>query len=511
MPSCGSCHERTTLLRTPSRFLFLFCAVILLPCRMYGQSCPITIIGANPRAAASMPSGSIAPFLRIMYQNNSPFTIVRFVFQVHFPGALGEFQSSYPLNPGMTNKSTWSDAAFIKSTGDALDLDVRIVRVEFSTGTNWIDDGSHACSRSFDRRHVQSADDAPETHRPEVSGGQASFSVARSSSLLVPATENGLGSIPVFPQEQRVSLPASTIVRVSSEDVSVTSFLSSLPVDPMPISARTFAPVCPVVANYLDLGGNGRLYTSLMDHTRKTVKMAQFTVRVGGMRQTLQMATPLTPGKSADTTWQTSPALLWTEPVFLQLDRVTYADSSVWADPGKDQCITAAQPSVESRPAEEPKHEVDSLPVIVTGVIPFEPGNHGTTSKAPTVGVKSPQPPAVPTLRAPAASTSPSPKVSPAKSVALREDASPQAFRENVPLIKENKASLCTITTSPAGGQVTLDGKRLGSAPLVFIMVKTGKPRELDITLDGYKSVHSSYSPNGQTIPVDVHFSPAAQ
>jgi hypothetical protein len=440
---------------------------------------------------------------------------------VRFPGALGEFQSTFPLPPGASNKSTWSDAAFIGPGGDDSNPDVRLVRVEFSTKTIWIDDGSHRCSHISSKAPSMTA--ASTLAQPVLEP----TTTAKPSSLLVPETGNGLSRIPAFPQTQRITLSAATIVPVEIESYKLKALLPLNPVEAAPIAGLIFTPLCPITAGYLDLGGGGRLYTALLNQSNKTMKTAEFTIRTGGLRQALNRTTTLAPGKSIAATWQTTPALTWAEPTFLQLDRVVYSDSSVWADAGHGACVTAARPDVNSMPASESSAPPNDLPVIVTGVVPFAPSVSPIAEakqlpkEAKQLPKEAKQPPklAKPVVAPPARPTSvpvpdahatPTPEVTPTRAVAIHEDASPESFRENVPLIKLGKASLCTITTSPTGGEVKLDGKRLGTAPLVFVMVRTGQPRELDITLSGYNPVHSTYTPDGKTFPLDVHFVPLA-
>jgi hypothetical protein len=491
-------------LRTTTRLSLLFCAALTVPWQAFCQTCPVTITGAEPRAPlSSLPAGSVPPFLRVTYRNNSPFTIVRLVFQVHFPGALGEFQSISNLPPGANGKSTWSDAAFIQPVGEAVNVDVELARVEFATKNSWIDDGSHLCA------HIFKVEDAEDAGQDSV---QDSSTLPRRASLLVPPTTKGLGGIPAFAHARPATFIVARIIPIATDNDTWGALLALKPTTGAPLVEPKFEPMCPVEAGYLDLGGDGRLYTSLRSRTNKAVKSAEFTIRTGTIKQTIRSSIALAAGKGIATTWQTSPALMWSEPTSLHLDRVVYSDSSVWADDGRATCETTARPDLNSTSATKPQEQQKDLPIIVTGTGPVVPSPTPVPDTAATVKVApKAQIPVAPSSKPVAADTTGPVAAAqpPHHDPVFKEDASPESFRENAPLIKEGKASLCTITTTPPGADVTLDGKHLGNTPLVFVLLREGNPRVIDLTLGGYKVVHSTQIPNGQTIPLDVKFEPA--
>jgi hypothetical protein len=92
----------------------------------------------------------------------------------------------------------------------------------------------------------------------------------------------------------------------------------------------------------------------------------------------------------------------------------------------------------------------------------------------------------------------------------VNEEATTEATRRFAPLVAEKKASICTVSTSPAGAEVILDGKKLGQTPMVFVMVKKVQARQLTLTLPGYHSVQYSLFPDGNPVPLTVHLSKEA-
>jgi len=63
-----------------------------------------------------------SPYLKIIFHNDSAMTINRVVFEVHFSGAFGEFTATHAVPAAAGDLSVWSDAAFVREYGDALDL-----------------------------------------------------------------------------------------------------------------------------------------------------------------------------------------------------------------------------------------------------------------------------------------------------------------------------------------------------------------------------------------------------
>ena len=134
----------------------LFCllaplaATAMIPHLATAQACPITIrhIEARSRDVIA-PAGTHPPYLKITYHNDSPATIARIEFQVHFDGSIGQFASTHPVKPGAGDVSAWPDGAFIHLYGDESNMEAHVEKILFSDGTSWIDDGTHVCSKDF--------------------------------------------------------------------------------------------------------------------------------------------------------------------------------------------------------------------------------------------------------------------------------------------------------------------------------------------------------------------------
>ena len=100
--------------------------------------------------------------------------------------------------------------------------------------------------------------------------------------------------------------------------------------------------LCPVVADYLDVGGAGRLYTSIRNKSDHTVESIVFTVRSGEARQTIRENVALVPGKHTTAAWHTDPPLPGDAETFLQVDKIVFADGNVWSDGGHGMCSVSA-------------------------------------------------------------------------------------------------------------------------------------------------------------------------
>jgi len=70
-------------------------------------------------------------------------------------------------------------------------------------------------------------------------------------------------------------------------------------------------------------------------------------------------------------------------------------------------------------------------------------------------------------------------------------------MRRYAPLIAEKKASICTVTTTPPGATVSLDGKRLGESPLVFVMLRKDQARQLTLSCRAITTSNTSFSLTG--------------
>jgi hypothetical protein len=78
----------------------------------------------------------------------------------------------------------------------------------------------------------------------------------------------------------------------------------------------------------------------------------------------------------------------------------------------------------------------------------------------------------------------------------------PASAEQEIALIREGKASLCTVRTYPPGASIVVDGIKIGEAPLSFVLHKTEAPRAIYVYLPGYKLVRRAIVPDGSTIPI---------
>lgn len=80
---------------------------------------------------------------------------------------------------------------------------------------------------------------------------------------------------------------------------------------------------------------------------------------------------------------------------------------------------------------------------------------------------------------------------------------------QKIALIDSGKASLCLVTTQPAGATVDVDGRRIGITPLKFVLLKRGSmPRSIDIYKDGYDVISRKLSPTGAMIRLNETLRP---
>jgi hypothetical protein len=101
--------------------------------------------------------------------------------------------------------------------------------------------------------------------------------------------------------------------------------------------------------------------------------------------------------------------------------------------------------------------------------------------------------------------------VSATSSASVTEEATPEAMRRNAPLIAEKKASVCAITTTPPGATASIDGKRLGESPLVFVLLRKDEARHLNLSLPGYQPVQYQLWPDGSPVSLNVHFAASGE
>lgn len=452
--------------KKPSPFVLTLLLFSLLPGHLQSQSCPITITHLEPRASVvSPPPTSVPPYLKILFQNNSALAITRVVFEVHFLGAFGEFTATHSVPGHASDVSVWSDAAFVQQYGDAMDLEVRPDKVVWANGTTWLDDGSHLCSKVFRAAaqhprvpsqtvvvgadslagiaaftgNPQQADASPAPARGQEAADQAA---TQPPSLLVPPS----GNAPVADESAPVQMARFSYVH-SGPPLELDPIV--LDIKDLPLIQPRLFPLrgillCPVVADYLDVGGAGRLYTSIRNKSDHTVESIVFTVRSGEARQTIRENVALVPGKQTTAAWHTDPPLPVDAETFLQVDKIVFADGNVWSDGGHGMCSVSA-----SRQATDDTSQLAStlapavhqpnpaLPLVVQGPPAIQgPATATQDSIRPSPAAAIPRP--VPTTVT----------VSATSNASVTEEATSEAMRRNAPLIAEKKASVCAITTT---------------------------------------------------------------
>lgn len=80
---------------------------------------------------------------------------------------------------------------------------------------------------------------------------------------------------------------------------------------------------------------------------------------------------------------------------------------------------------------------------------------------------------------------------------------------EKIALIESGQASLCLVTTNPAGATVDVDGRKIGETPIKFVLLKKASgPRSIDIYKSGYEVIHQDVSPTGNTIRLTETLNP---
>ena len=95
-------------------------------------------------------------------------------------------------------------------------------------------------------------------------------------------------------------------------------------------------------------------------------------------------------------------------------------------------------------------------------------------------------------------------KTSPAAAAQLAHDGHLMSPQEQAQAIQNGQASITTVTTSPAGAEVYIDGNKGGVTPLEFVLNKRDAPRAITIKLAGYKTVEKTFAPDGKPIPIAV-------
>jgi len=208
------------------------------------------------------------------------------------------------------------------------------------------------------------------------------------------------------------------------------------------------------------INGGTALLVSYRNTTSMTITQTVFDARFGSRLRpvVLSMRHPVGSGKTDATQWGDSAWLsvlpasgqvtVWPDPVF-------FADGSEWSDNGMLQCAYRGD-KTESAPIDIDQRSTNP----VAGHTPLAAGLSGQT---------------------------------PGNSASAEQ---------KMALIREGKASLCTVRTYPPGASIAVDGKKVGEAPLSFVLLKTDAPRDIYVYLPGYKLVHRAIAPDGATVPI---------
>jgi hypothetical protein len=117
-------------------------------------ACPIELLKVDPRA---YPFGTLGPCceLQIKYRNTSGKTIVGTKFSAAFFDATNDrhesawsYTADDVVQPGEKKGPHWSDSVYFDEIGYGIRAEAWLVKVRYSDGTTWEDDGSRACKRA---------------------------------------------------------------------------------------------------------------------------------------------------------------------------------------------------------------------------------------------------------------------------------------------------------------------------------------------------------------------------
>ena len=75
---------------------------------------------------------------------------------------------------------------------------------------------------------------------------------------------------------------------------------------------------------------------------------------------------------------------------------------------------------------------------------------------------------------------------------------------EQAEAVRNGRASITTVVTSPLGAEVYIDGNKGGVTPLQFFLNKRDSPRTVTIKLAGYKTVEKACVPDGKPISIAI-------
>lgn len=77
--------------------------------------------------------------------------------------------------------------------------------------------------------------------------------------------------------------------------------------------------------------------------------------------------------------------------------------------------------------------------------------------------------------------------------------------QEGAELVREGKASVVAVLTTPPGATVLVDGKKAGVTPFVFNLLRiSDQERTITIQLQGYKTYEQKIVPDGHTVPIGI-------
>ena len=95
-------------------------------------------------------------------------------------------------------------------------------------------------------------------------------------------------------------------------------------------------------------------------------------------------------------------------------------------------------------------------------------------------------------------------KTSPAAAAQVAYQGHLMNVQEQAEAVRNGRASITTVVTSPLGAEVYIDGNKGGVTPLQFFLNKRDSPRTVTIKLAGYKTVEKACVPDGKPISIAI-------
>ena len=489
------------------------------------RACLISYVTVDPDGSGS------TLFLRVVYRNDSWRTIAGVLFASRAKdGTLATFPSGRAVAPGKESQEIWN-----YREGEARPSAIWPETIYYDDGTEW-QDKRRACASSnpaswrggIDRQVAAAPPEPTVSPVPQVTPG-ASLFVAPDSKAAVPSGE---AESLVSPTQEAVIEAteklngildrARAVATALPVPIGRSELLATLPeLQSPPLPEFPIHLACPVTAVYLDIGGQGRIYAGLHNWSNISVSSILLDVTDDSTDKvyTFRDDQPLVSGGLYDGTWYTGSKSA--SPRTIEIREVDFADGQHWTEPAGTVCAVSTRNLSQPVPAENvhPTDAVLHLYATTTSVAAFH-AELATSIDRPTAAVPA-APPRVRTPHPMAASVASSPRPSvvtghqepsvasgpggvTAAEEPVIEEATPAAFRRDAPLVSRGKASICTVTSVPSGAEVTLDGKVLGTTPLVFVMIRKPDARNLLISSPGYVSVQYQLYPDGQPVPMTV-------